>query len=127
MNAPANIYSTVVFDLHPKVRELIDKLNADGQIDLDDSGYPYILSAEKTGSNYTIQIVRNGHQESIVLNTRKKVDPIKSWDPLDGFRRKGGKKVITVNTSGEDEPRPERARRPSLESFQRLTDEILRG
>lgn len=127
MTAPPNIYSTVVFDLHPKVRELLDGLNSDGQIDLDDSGYPYLLGSDKTGSNYTITLVRNGNQESVVLSTRKKADPIKSWDPLDGYRRKGGKKVITVNTSGEDEPRPERARRPSLESFQRLTDEILRG
>jgi hypothetical protein len=127
MNAPANIYSTVVFDLHPKVRELIDSLNSQGQIDLDDNGYPYLLTAEKTGSNYHIGLVRNGSQESVVMSTRKKADPVKSWDPLDGFRRTGGKKVITVDTSGGDDLRPERARRPSMESFQRLTDEILQG
>lgn len=123
-----NIYSAVVFDLHPKVRELIDKLNGDGQIDLDGSGYPYVLAVDKTGSNYTVKIARNGQEESIILNTRKRADPVKSWNPLDGFRRQGGRKVIQVDTGGgEPAARPERARRPSLESFRRLTDEILRG
>ena len=126
MDAPANIYSVVVFDLHPKIRELIDKLNDEGQIDLCDSGYPYLLSAEKTGPNYDVQFVRNGSQENFIMNTRKKADPVRSWDPLDGHKRTGGKKIITVDTSG-DKPRPERARRPSMESFQRLTDEILKG
>lgn len=126
MTAPVNIYSTVVFDLHPKVRELIDQMNDEGQIDLSDDGYPYLLSAEKTGPNYDIRFVRNGQQENIIMNTRKKAEPVRSWNPMDGFKRTGGKKVITVNTGG-DEKRPERARRPSMESFQRLTDEILKG
>ncbi len=126
MTAPANIYSVVVFDLHPKIRELIDQMNDEGQIDLGDDGYPYLLSAEKTGPNYDIQFVRNGKQENIIMNTRKKAEPIRSWDAVDGYKRTGGKKIITVDTGG-DETRPERARRPSMESFQRLADEILGG
>jgi hypothetical protein len=126
MTAPANIYSVVVFDLHPKIRELIDKLNDEGQIDLCDGGYPYLLSAEKTGPNYDVKLVRNGAQENFIMNTRKKADPVRSWDPMDGYKRTGGKKIITVDTGG-DESRPERARRPSMESFQRLTDELLKG
>ena len=126
MSAPANIYSVVVFDLHPKVRELLDALNSDGQIDLCDDGHPYLLSAEKTGNNYELKFVRNGSQEQIIMNTRKKADPIISWDPNDGFKRSGGKKVIAVDTEGH-KPRPERARRPSLESFHKLTNQILKG
>ena len=126
MTAPANIYSTVVFDLHPKVRGLLDQMNDEGQIDLSDDGYPYLLSAEKTGPNYDIRFVRNGQQENIIMNTRKKAEPVRSWNPSDGYKRTGGKKVITVNTSGDD-PRPERARRPSMESFLTLTDSILNG
>jgi hypothetical protein len=126
MTAPANIYSTVVFDLHPKVRELIDQMNDEGQIDLNDDGYPYLLSAEKTGPNYDIRFVRNGQQENIIMNTRKKAEPVRSWNLADGYKRTGGKKVITVNTSGDDK-RPERARRPSMESFLKLTDSILNG
>lgn len=126
MNAPANIYSTVVFDLHPKVKEFIDSLNELGQIDLSDDGYPYLLGVEKTGNNINIRLVRNGQQESAIMNTRKRADPILSWSHEDGFKRTGGKKVITVDTEG-DKPRPERARRPSLESFRKLTDQILRG
>jgi hypothetical protein len=126
MTAPANIYSVVVFDLHPKVRELIDQMNDEGQIDLGSDGYPYLLSAEKTGPNYDIQFVRNGNQENIIMNTRKKAEPVRSWNPNDGYKRTGGKKVITVDTSGDDK-RPERARRPSMESFLHLTDAILKG
>ena len=126
MTAPANIYSVVVFDLHPKIREIIDKMNDEGQIDLCDNGYPYLLSAEKTGPNYDVQFVRNGKRENFIVNTRKKADPVRSWNPLDGFKRTGGKKVIAVDTKGDD-ARPERARRPALESFLQLTDEILKG
>jgi hypothetical protein len=127
MSPPANIYSVVVFDLHPKVRSYIDNLNTEGQIDLCDDGYPYLLSVEKTGSNYDIKFVRNGKQETVVMSSRKKAEPIRSWDSTDGFKRTGGKKVITVDTTSADAPRPERARRPSLESFKRLANEILKG
>ena len=126
MNAPANIYSVVVFDLHQKVKDFIDHLNTEGQIDLDDHGYPYIISADKTGGNMMVVFVRNGKQENFVLNTRKRADPIKSYDPLDGFRRSGGRKVITVDTGGNDGPKMERGKRP-MESFERLTDQILKG
>ena len=124
MTAPANIYSTVVFDLHPKVKAFIDSLNEKGQIDLSPDGYPYLLGVDKTGNNIEIKLVRNGQQESAIMNTRKRADPILSWTE-DGYKRTGGKKVITVDASGE-KTRPERARRPSLESFRRLTDHILR-
>lgn len=124
MTAPANIYSTVVFDLHPKVKAFIDSLNEMGQIDLSPDGYPYLLGVDKTGNNIEIKLVRNGQQESAIMNTRKRADPILSWTE-DGYKRTGGKKVITVDANGE-KTRPERARRPSLESFRRLTDQILR-
>jgi hypothetical protein len=101
-------------------------MNDEGQIDLSDDGYPYLLSAEKTGPNYDIRFVRNGQQENIIMNTRKKAEPVRSWNPADGHKRTGGKKIITVSTSGDDE-RPERARRPSMESFLTLTDSILNG
>jgi hypothetical protein len=125
MNAPANIYSIVAHDLHPKVSEYLKKMDDEGQIDYDDQGFPYLLSAEKTGPNWVVQFVRNGHQENFVMNTRKRSDPIKSFDPLDGYRRRGGKKVIIANPD-EDAPRPERQKR-SFESFRRLTAQILQG
>lgn len=125
MNAPANIYSIVAHDLHPKVSEYLTKLDDEGQIDYDDQGFPYLISAEKTGPNWVVQFVRHGQQENFVMNTRRRGDPIKSFDPLDGYRRTGGKKVIIANPD-EDKPRPERQKR-SLESFRRLTAQILKG
>ena len=127
MSAQPNIYSTIVFDLHPKVKDFIASLNEKGQIDLDDSGYPYILSVDKTGSNISVNFARNGKQENFILNTRKRADPVTSYDPLDGVRRTGGRKVISVGAPDANAPRPERQRRPSLEAFERLTDQILRG
>lgn len=123
--AQPNIYTMVVFDLHPKIAEYIEALNADGQIDLDDAGYPYLLNVQQEGSNHVCNIVRNGQQENFVMNTRKRRDPIKSWNESDGYKRTGGKKVIQVTTDGEPDRR-ERARRP-FESFERLTTQILEG
>jgi hypothetical protein len=125
MNATPNIYSAVVFDLHPKVKAFIDGLNEKGQIDLSPDGYPWLLSVNKTGNNITVKIVRNGQQESAIMNTRKRADPILSWTE-DGYQRAGGKKVISVNT-GVDKQRPERAKRPSTESFRRLADQMIQG
>ena len=125
MDASANIYSMVVHGLHPKVAELLAKMDTDGQIDYDNQGFPYLISAEKVGPNWVVQFVRNGQQENFVMNTRKRSDPIRSYDPLDGYRRTGGKKVIIANPD-EDAPRPERRKR-SVESFRRLATQIIEG
>lgn len=127
MAAPANIYSVVVFDLKPKVKEFIDKLNNEGQIDLDSNGYPYLLKVEQQGPNHVCHVVRNGKQENFIMNTRRRADPITSWNPSDGYKRMGGKKVVVVSTDSEDGPRGERAKRRSFESFKRLTNQILEG
>lgn len=126
-NKPVNIYSAIVFDLHPRVKDFIDQLNNDGQIDLDDDGYPFILKMDNNGGNKICHIVRNGAQENFILNTRKrKADPVHSWNPEDGFRRFFGKRVININVGGDEEgKRKERARRTSFESIDRIVDQIL--
>lgn len=126
-NKPVNIYSAVVFDLHPRIKDYIDQLNNDGQIDLDDDGYPYILKIDNNGSNKICQIVRNGKQENFIINTRKRKDPVNSWKSDDGYRRFFGKRVIPINTSTEDEggKRKERAKRTSFESIDRIMNQIL--
>jgi hypothetical protein len=126
MNAPANIFSVVVLDLKPKIRKFIDKLNGDGQIDLDDNGHPYLLKVDQQGANHVCHIVRNSRQENFIINTRKQADPIQSWDAMDGYHRVGGKKVIIVQTDG-DKPKGERAKRRSFESFRRLAKQIIEG
>ena len=127
MAAPPNIYSVIVYDLKPKVSDFIDDLNERGQIDLDANGYPYIIKIDAKGPNHMCHIVRNGQVENFVMNTRKRRPPICSWNENDGYVRRGGKKVITVDTVGDGEGRrPERAKR-TFEAFQRLTDQILRG
>ncbi len=126
-NKPVNIYSAVVFDLHPRIKDYIDQLNGDGQIDLDQDGYPFILKIDDQGGNKVCHIVRNGAQENFIINTRKKRDPINSWKPDDGFRRFFGKRVISIDTSdGEEEgKRKERAKRTSVESIDRIMGQIL--
>jgi len=127
MAAPPNIYSVVVFDLKPKVKDYIDKLNDAGQIDLDENGYPYLVKVEQQGPNHVCHIVRNGKMENFILNTRRKSDPITSWNGADGYKRTGGKKVVVVSTNSEEKPRGERAKRRSFESFRRLTNQLLQG
>lgn len=96
MSGYPNIYATVVFDLHPKVKDFIDQLNQDGQIDMDQSGYPYLIRCTKQGANYFTQISRNNRLENFVLNPRKKAEPVCSWNPNDGFQRPQQKQTIVV-------------------------------
>ena len=122
---PVSIYSTIVFDLHPRVKEFLDQLNADGQIDLDPTGYPFLIGVDRQGGNFLVNIARNSRQENFIINPRRKADPVMSWNPQDGFARSGGKQVIVVQAPDQDGVRKERQRRP-MESFQRLVDNILK-
>ncbi len=127
MNKPVNIYSAVVFELHPRLKDYIQQLNDDGQIDLDDNGYPYIIKIDNNGGNKICHMVRNGKQENFIMNTRKrKAEPVLSWNPEDGFRRFFGRRVISIDT-GQDQTgsRPERQKRSTVESLQRVMDQIL--
>jgi len=125
MNAPVNIYTAVVFDLKKKIKDEIDRLNDGGQIDLDNDGYPYVVKIEQSGKNHVCHIVRNGRLENFLLNTRKRREPLYSWNAGDGYMRRGGKKVITVG-SPEEKNRRERTKR-SFESFTRIVKQILTG
>jgi len=117
-----NIYSVELFKMKPKVRAYIDKLKGEGQIDLDEHGYPYVMKIEPQGSNTMVHVVRNGVAESFLMNTRSKAAPVESWDRNDGYRRKaGGKTVISATQAG---PKAERERR-TIESFERIVDQIL--
>lgn len=122
----ANIYSAVIFDLHPRISGYIDELNKSGQIDLDGNGYPFLLGVEKDGPNHVCQMVRNGQQENFIINTRKKRDPVCSWDPNDGYVRTGGKRVIQVDTGAPAaaQTRPERGKR-TIEAFDRLVGQLI--
>ena len=128
MNKPVNIYSAVIFDLHPRISGYIDELNKSGQIDLDGDGYPYLLAVEKQGPNHVCQMVRNGNQENFIINTRRKRDPVCSWDANDGYVRTGGKRVIQIDTGTRPEEqqtaRPERRKR-TMESMRRIVNQIV--
>lgn len=83
-----NIYPVIVFKINKKIRDYIDKLNREGQIDLDASKHPIVYSIKNVGGSvYTIEIQRNGVSQTITMNTRiRKEDPIISWKE-DGFVR----------------------------------------
>ncbi len=125
MDKPANIYSAVIFDLHPRISGYIDELNKAGQIDLDDNGYPFLLSVQRQGPNHVCQMVRNGAQENFIINTRKKRDPVCSWDSNDGYMRKGGKRVIQLQSPAPEAPKPERRKR-TFETFRRLVGQLIK-
>ncbi|RKZ79170.1 MAG: hypothetical protein DRQ35_04730 [Gammaproteobacteria bacterium] len=121
-NAPTNIYPLVVFDIHKRIREYIDKLNEEGQIDQDSNGYPYLIKVDGNGSNHTVQIVRNNKIESFLINTRKRQDPITSWNANDGYKNQSVKQTVDV-PSNVDADRSERAKR---ESYDNIVDKILK-
>ncbi len=122
MEQQPNIYSAVVFDLHPRVKELIDQLNDSGQIDLDSDGHPWLLAVDRQGANTVVKIVRNGQQESIILNTRRQRDPHLSWNPDDGFERKA-RRAIPISAA-ETPDRRERRKR-TAEAIERIVDKLI--
>jgi len=106
-----SIYATVVFDLHPKVKNYLDQLNGTGQVDLDDMGYPYLIKCDRQGPNFFTQISRNNRLENFVLNPRKRSDPVISWNNSDGFERPQQKQVVMVKVPDGEMNRKERDRR----------------
>lgn len=111
MSGYPNIYSSVVFDLHPKVRGFIDQLNLDGQIDLDSAGYPYLIACDRVGTNIQTRISRNNRVETFVLNPRKKADPLCSWNANDGFVRDAQKHTVVVQRPQNETPGTSRERK----------------
>lgn len=124
MDRPANIYSQIIYDLHSKIKELLDKLNNDGQIDHDEHGHPYVIAVEPVGSStHRMDLIRCGRRENIIYNTRKRAEPIYSFKLDDGFKRLDTPRMATLVVSKG--PRPERAKRPTMESYKHLVDQIL--
>jgi len=121
-----SIYAVSVFDLHKKIKNYLDNLNSEGQIDLDTSGYPYLISCKRNGPNYIVEISRNNKLENFVLNPRKKTDPVKSWNENDGFRRPEQKQKVMVQ-SPEEPNKKERGRRDvKLSMIESVVENILK-
>jgi hypothetical protein len=121
-----SIYAVAVFDLHNKVKEYLDRLNGEGQIDLDPSGYPYLVSSDRHGNNYITQISRNNNLENFVLNSRKRADPVISWNESDGFQRPQHKQVVMVQAP-DDPTKQERGRRSTrMEAIETIIESILK-
>jgi hypothetical protein len=120
MERPLNIYSAVAFDLHSKIRNIIDDLNKNGQIDHDDHGHPYVIAIENVGgANRRIDFIRAGKQENILVNTRRRTDPIRSFNPNDGYKRMDMPRLPTMRIAAD---RRERQKRDTFES---IVDQIF--
>lgn len=126
MSAPVNIYSAVVFDLPPKVKDYLDELDKYGQIDRDEHAQPYLLKVQKTGSNYQCFVIRDGKVHNFIINTRKKKEPVKTWDQNDGYARKdvAAQRVIQAPQG----PKGERAKRTmeSTGTWDRIVEQLMR-
>lgn len=120
-----SIYSTVVFDLHPRVKTYLDQLNTTGQIDNDDNGYPFLIKIDKNDSNFIVYISRNNQMENFVINPRKKADPILSWNNNDKFIRAASKKSIILAPHEDSVIKTERNKRTSLEECKKMVEFIL--
>lgn len=124
---PVNIYRSVIYDLHPKVTAYVDELDKAGQIDHDEFDYPYLTRVEREGKNYVISLVRNNKLESFILNPRMtKVEPRRTWNEQDGYRRKTEDR--TVDQSQANKPnRGERQKRVTFEAFEQMVTMMLKG
>lgn len=126
MSSYPSIYATVVFDLHPKIKAYMDQLNRDGQIDLDQSGHPYLVKCEKQGPNFFTQISRNNRLENFVLNPRKRQPPVCSWNHEDGFQRPQHKQVVVMaDPSGATKNRERERRKVTSEAIENMVDTIM--
>jgi len=121
-----SIYATVVFDLHPRVKSLLDDLNHDGQIDRDQSGYPYLISVDRVGPNFVGTISRNNQKETFTVNPRKRAAPIFSWNPNDGFQRPVAKRTAIIQAPTKTSGPQTRARTAVTTSMmESLVNEML--
>ncbi len=117
-----NIYHAVVFDLHPKVREFLDGLDHSGQIDQDESKAPHLISVDRLDASvHRCSFLRNGQLENVVIHTRRKADPVRSWRDDDGWVRP--QRVIPVED--ENGKRKERQRRTMEQVCESLMRQIL--
>lgn len=120
-----SIYSAVVFDLHPKVKSFLDQLNAQGQIDLDHGGYPYLVKCDRNGNNYVTYISRNNSLVNFVLNPRKQASPVISWDVNDGFQRPQQKQVVVMQQEPDSNVSRERTK-VRFETIEHIIEAILK-
>lgn len=119
MNANPNIYHAVVFHLHPKIKELLDQLDLSGQIDHDEMNAPHLVSSDPIGpSIFRCVFMRNKKPEHFVLHTRKRAEPVRSWDEGDGYKRK------PHEAPAEKDSRKERERR-RFNPFESIMEQIL--
>lgn len=115
MDITPNIFNAIAFDLHPKVKELLDKLDSEGQIDHDESGSPHVMSIESpAASTFHCVFVRNGRPVTMLVHSRKKADPIMSFDPSDGYKRK---EIVAIGSISRKERQ--------LRAFESITEAIL--
>jgi len=106
-----NIYASIIFDLHKKVRNYLEQLDAEGQIDRDSNGYPYLIKVEKQGPNFVVYISRNNRMENFVLNPRKRAEPIKTWKTDDGFERQDHTNTVMIQKPVSTDGKVTRERR----------------
>src|SRR5580692_6529854 len=113
-----NIYHAVVFDLHPKVREFVDGLDKQGQIDQDNTKAPHIISVDRMNASvYRCSFLRNGQHETFLLHTRRKAKPVQSWKHDDGWKRKIKVEEPVEDCSGKRQERQRRTLEQALESI----------
>jgi hypothetical protein len=116
MDITPNIFNAIVFDLHPRIREFIDNLDKKGQIDHDsETNTPHIMAVESPAtSTFRCAFVRNGQPVHALIHTRRKAEPIISWNPNDGYKRK---EIVVVGMG----PRKER----QFRAFESIMEQIL--
>lgn len=106
--AHPNIYHAVVFDLNPRLKEVLLDFARSGQIDCDNTGLPYLIAVKKAGKNHVAYVRRNGTLQTIVFNSRARNNPtVISWNENDGFRSQTSQVQLSDKTRRERQMRVE--------------------
>lgn len=121
MDLSPNIFSAIVHDLHPKIREFLDSLDQSGQIDRDETNSPHVVAVEVPGpSVFRCVFMRNGKPENFILHTRRRAEAVRSWNDGDGYKR-AEREIPSKND--ESPSRKERDRRKH--TYESIVEQIL--
>jgi hypothetical protein len=119
--AHPNIYHAVVFDLNPRLKDILLDLARRGQIDCDSTGLPYLIAVRKAGKNHVAYVRRNGTLQTMVFNSRARNNPVVySWDENDGFRAQTKQVQLGAATRRERQMRTE-----SQNVYEIITDQLM--
>lgn len=103
----------------------MDSLDQAGQIDHDETQAPHVLSVDNPNASvFRCMFMRNGKPENFLIHTRRKVEPIRSWQD-DGWVRPVPVAVPVVDDQGKRKERERRKTESRVLPLDRALESIM--